>query len=43
MRRVKKERQKRMNIMRKGIYLLPNLFTTGCLFCGFFGLLRTLQ
>jgi CDP-diacylglycerol---serine O-phosphatidyltransferase len=43
MRREKKERQKRMNSMRKGIYLLPNLFTTGCLFCGFFALLRTLQ
>jgi CDP-diacylglycerol--serine O-phosphatidyltransferase len=32
-----------MDGMRKGIYILPNLFTTGSLFCGFFALLRTLQ
>jgi CDP-diacylglycerol--serine O-phosphatidyltransferase len=43
MRREKKERRKKMNGMRKGIYLLPNLITTGSLFCGFFALLRTLQ
>lgn len=43
MRREKKERRKRMDGMRKGIYILPNLFTTGSLFCGFFALLRTLQ
>ena len=29
--------------MRKGIYILPNLFTSASLFCGFFALLRTLQ
>ncbi|MBU1207141.1 MAG: CDP-diacylglycerol--serine O-phosphatidyltransferase [Proteobacteria bacterium] len=29
--------------MRKGIYILPNLFTATSLFCGFFSLLRTLQ
>ena len=43
MRREKKERRKKLNTMRKGIYILPNLFTTGCLFCGFFALLRTIQ
>ncbi len=25
-----------MRARRRGIYLLPNLFTTGCLFCGFY-------
>jgi CDP-diacylglycerol---serine O-phosphatidyltransferase len=43
MRREKKERLKKMNRMRKGIYILPNLITSGSLFCGFFALLRTLQ
>ncbi|MGE5253394.1 MAG: CDP-diacylglycerol--serine O-phosphatidyltransferase [Planctomycetaceae bacterium] len=43
MRREKKERLKKMNRMRKGIYILPNLFTSASLFCGFFALLRTLQ
>ena len=43
MRREKKERRKKLNSMRKGIYILPNLFTTGSLFCGFFALLRTMQ
>ncbi len=43
MRREKKERIKKMNRMRKGIYILPNLITSGSLFCGFFALLRTLQ
>jgi CDP-diacylglycerol--serine O-phosphatidyltransferase len=42
MRREKKERKKR-DSMRKGIYVLPNLFTAACLFCGFLSLLRTLQ
>ncbi len=42
MRREKKERRKRER-MRKGIYILPNLFTSASLFCGFFALLRTLQ
>ncbi len=27
--------------MRKGIYILPNLFTTGCLFAGFYGIVST--
>jgi CDP-diacylglycerol--serine O-phosphatidyltransferase len=43
MRREKKERLKKINRMRKGIYILPNLITSGSLFCGFFALLRTLQ
>jgi CDP-diacylglycerol--serine O-phosphatidyltransferase len=43
MRREKKERLKKMDRMRKGIYILPNLFTSASLFCGFFALLRTLQ
>jgi len=29
--------------MRKGIYILPNLFTAASLFCGFFSLLNTLR
>jgi len=43
MRRETKERLKKMNRMRKGIYILPNLITSASLFCGFFALLRTLQ
>jgi len=43
MRREKKERLKKMQRMRKGIYILPNLITAASLFCGFFALLRTLQ
>lgn len=43
MRREKKERLKKMNRMRKGIYILPNLITSASLFCGFFALLRTFQ
>ncbi len=42
MRREKKERKK-IDSMRKGIYILPNLFTSASLFCGFFSLMRTLQ
>lgn len=29
--------------LRKGVYLLPNLFTTGGLFCGFYSIIATLQ
>ncbi|HSR10524.1 MAG TPA: CDP-diacylglycerol--serine O-phosphatidyltransferase [Thermodesulfobacteriota bacterium] len=29
--------------MRKGIYILPNLFTSASLFCGFFSILRAFQ
>jgi CDP-diacylglycerol--serine O-phosphatidyltransferase len=43
MRRERKERRKKIDSMRKGIYILPNLFTSASLFCGFFALLRTLE
>ena len=29
---------RRSESMRKGIYILPNLFTTGSLFAGFYGM-----
>lgn len=29
--------------LRRGVYLLPNLFTTGGLFCGFYSIIATLQ
>ena len=29
--------------MRKGIYILPNLFTTGNLFCGFWAIISVFQ
>lgn len=30
-------------VRRRGIYLLPNLFTTGCLFCGFYAITEALN
>src|SRR2546430_3145789 len=30
-------------LRRRGIYLLPNLFTTGVLFCGFFAILQAMN
>lgn len=30
-------------LKRKGIYLLPNLFTTAALFCGFFAIVQAMQ
>ncbi len=30
----------RLGLRRRGIYLLPNLFTTGVLFCGFFAIVQ---
>ncbi|HEX5478042.1 MAG TPA: CDP-diacylglycerol--serine O-phosphatidyltransferase [Burkholderiales bacterium] len=30
-------------LRRKGIYLLPNLFTTGVLFCGFFAIVQSMN
>lgn len=33
----------RRESLRKGVYLLPNLFTTGCLFAGFYGIVATMQ
>jgi CDP-diacylglycerol---serine O-phosphatidyltransferase len=29
--------------LRKGVYILPNLFTTGGLFCGFYSVIQTLE
>ena len=29
--------------MRKGIFLLPNLFTTGALFCGFYAIIAAMN
>jgi len=33
----------RSGLRRRGIYLLPNLFTTGVLFCGFFAIVQAMQ
>ena len=33
----------RLTLRRKGIYLLPNLFTTGVLFCGFFAIVQAMN
>ena len=30
-------------LRRRGIYLLPNLFTTGVLFCGFFAIVQAIN
>ncbi|MEY2632020.1 MAG: hypothetical protein RIR00_674, partial [Pseudomonadota bacterium] len=30
-------------LRRRGIYILPNLFTTGALFCGFFAIVQAMQ
>jgi len=32
-----------MGLRRRGIYLLPNLFTTGVLFCGFFAIVQSIN
>jgi CDP-diacylglycerol---serine O-phosphatidyltransferase len=32
-----------VGLRRRGIYLLPNLFTTGVLFCGFFAIVQAMQ
>ncbi|MGE5641202.1 MAG: CDP-alcohol phosphatidyltransferase family protein [Clostridia bacterium] len=32
--------EQRLGLRRRGIYLLPNLFTTGVLFCGFFAIVQ---
>ena len=29
--------------VRRGVYLLPNLFTTGGLFCGFYAIIATIR
>src|SRR4051794_1230428 len=33
----------RMPLRRRGIYLLPNLFTTGVLFAGFFAIVQAMN
>lgn len=35
--------QKPMNLRRRGIYLLPNLFTTGALFAGFYAIVQAMN
>ena len=37
------EKSDRIESMRKGIYILPNLFTTGSLFAGFYGMVATMN
>src|SRR3984893_12855876 len=32
-----------LGLRRRGIYLLPNLFTTGVLFCGFFAIVQAMN
>ena len=38
-----KERRRMSPPFRKGVYILPNLFTTGGLFCGFYAIIATLR
>ncbi|NLV25010.1 MAG: CDP-diacylglycerol--serine O-phosphatidyltransferase [Deltaproteobacteria bacterium] len=40
---VRPERGERFESLRKGVYILPNLFTTGSLFAGFYGIVSTLN
>lgn len=35
--------RKTMNLRRRGIYLLPNLFTTGALFAGFYAIVQAMN
>ena len=35
--------RKRMNLRKRGIYLLPNLFTTGALFAGFYAIVQAMN
>lgn len=37
------ERYDRHESLRRGVYILPNLFTTGSLFAGFYGIVSTLN
>ncbi len=36
-------RRVRSEQLKKGIYLIPSLFTTGNLFCGFFSIISTVS
>ena len=38
-----KKRRPQINRMKKGIYILPNLFTTGNLLCGFWAIISVFQ
>jgi len=38
-----KQRSKKPRQMKRGIYLLPNLLTTGNLFCGFYSIIATID
>jgi len=40
---MKKNVQKNQSNTKKGIYILPNLFTTASLFCGFYSLIASVQ
>ena len=35
--------RKKMNLRKRGIYLLPNLFTTGALFAGFYAIVQAMN
>ncbi len=35
--------RKPMTLRKRGIYLLPNLFTTGALFAGFFAIVQSMN
>jgi len=39
----KEKKQRRRERMRKGIYILPNLFTTASLFCGFYAIIASMR
>jgi CDP-diacylglycerol--serine O-phosphatidyltransferase len=41
--RTHKERRRISPPFRNGVYILPNLFTTGGLFCGFYAIIATLR
>lgn len=41
--RIRKKRIKTRRERRKGIYILPNLFTTASLFCGFYAIIAAIQ
>ena len=39
----RRRRRRARDLRRRGIYLLPNLFTTGVLFCGFFAIVQAMN
>jgi CDP-diacylglycerol---serine O-phosphatidyltransferase len=38
-----KRAQAKLKLRRRGMYALPSLFTLGCLFCGFFGIVQAMN